>query len=89
MLEAKVRHMKEQNRTLRMMLETMSRKWQKLQLHVQEINNAQGCRQSFSTAQKPSRIFVKTHPNDNSVVCTLTTCVNAQIYNEVDAFIKI
>ncbi|WVZ20975.1 hypothetical protein V8G54_008297 [Vigna mungo] len=71
MLEAKVQHMKEQNRTLRMMLEIMSKKCQKLQLHVQEMNNAEGSnsgQSEFSTAQKASQIFVKIHPNDNSLM---------------------
>lgn len=93
--------MKEDNRTLRVMLETLSSKCEKLQSHLQEINNEEQqvgtksdqsgsvllARPEFSMAQKPSQIFFKTHPKDNSLVCLLIiiTCVsyhlvNAQIY---------
>ena len=77
--------MKEDNRTLREMLETLSSKCEKLQSHLQEINNEEQevstksdqsgsvllARAEFPIAQKPSQIFVKTHPKDNSLVCRM------------------
>ncbi|KAK7351349.1 hypothetical protein VNO77_10730 [Canavalia gladiata] len=85
-LEAKLQHVKEENRTLRTRLEAMNSKYEKLQSHLQEISDAekvctkvnqsgsasyldthQRKRPEFSQAQKPSQIFVRTHPNDNSL----------------------
>ncbi|KAH1252743.1 putative WRKY transcription factor 40 [Glycine max] len=81
-LEAKLQRVKEDNRTLRVMLETLSSKCEKLQSHLQEINNEEQqvgtksdqsgsvllARPEFSMAQKPSQIFFKTHPKDNSLM---------------------
>ncbi|KAH1124416.1 hypothetical protein GYH30_014237 [Glycine max] len=81
-LEAKLQRVKEDNRTLREMLETLSSKCEKLQSHLQEINNEEQevstksdqsgsvllARAEFPIAQKPSQIFVKTHPKDNSLM---------------------
>ncbi|XP_027356908.1 WRKY transcription factor 18-like [Abrus precatorius] len=87
MFEAKLQHVKEENRTLRLMLEALNSKCEKLQSHLKEINNAAqvGIMKSnqsgigsyldthyraipeFSQAQKLSQIFVRTHPEDNSL----------------------
>ncbi|RDX67163.1 WRKY transcription factor 18, partial [Mucuna pruriens] len=76
-LEAKVQSVTEENRTLRVMLETLSTKCEKLQSHLHEIDNAQQVATKsgsvlvtpeFSLAQKPSQIFVRTHSKDNSLV---------------------
>ncbi|TKY74796.1 WRKY transcription factor 40 [Spatholobus suberectus] len=79
-LEAKLQRVKEENRTLRVTLETLSSKCEKLQSHLQKINNAEQVgtesHQSgsvlaipeLSLAQKPSQIFFRTHPEDNSLM---------------------
>ncbi|KAK7410214.1 hypothetical protein VNO78_00823 [Psophocarpus tetragonolobus] len=79
-LEVKLQSVKEENRTLRLMMETLSSKCRELQSYLQDINNAeQGgtkshqsgsvlARPEFFIAQKPSQIFVKTHPKDNSLM---------------------
>ncbi|XP_061365281.1 WRKY transcription factor WRKY71-like [Gastrolobium bilobum] len=75
-LQAELQHAKEENHTLRLMLEILSSKYEMLQSHFQEINNAeQGSinsnqweRPEFPKAQKPSQIFVRTHPKDNSLM---------------------
>ncbi|KAK7311911.1 hypothetical protein RJT34_10378 [Clitoria ternatea] len=71
-LEAKLQHAKEENRSLRLMLEAMSNKGEKLHSNLQEINNAEQigpalARSEFSQAPNLSQFFVRTHPNDNSL----------------------
>ncbi|KAH1246700.1 putative WRKY transcription factor 40 [Glycine max] len=72
------------SRRIRVMkvVETLSSKCEKLQSHFQEINNEEQkvgtksdqsgsvllARPEFSMAQKPSQIFFKTHPKDNSLM---------------------
>ncbi|KAG5048360.1 hypothetical protein JHK85_009463 [Glycine max] len=55
-LEAKLQRVKEDNRTLRVMLETLSSKCEKLQSHLQEINNEE---QQVGTKSDQSGSMVK------------------------------
>ncbi|KAL2346656.1 hypothetical protein Fmac_000656 [Flemingia macrophylla] len=77
MLEAKLRRVKEENCILRARLETLSSICEKLHSYIKEINDAEQkshqngstlARPEFSQAQRPSRIFVRTHSKDTSLM---------------------
>ncbi|KAL2317981.1 hypothetical protein Fmac_031857 [Flemingia macrophylla] len=87
-LKEELQRVREENSTLRLMLEVLNSKCTKLETHVQEINKAKHKgissnhigsvtvpnldtnktpRLEFPTAKKPSQIFVRTHPKDDSL----------------------
>jgi len=93
-LELELQQVREENNTLRFMLEVMSIKCTKLESHLQEINkeehrgiissnhqigsipnldSSKRARLEFPTAQKPLQFFVRTQPNDESLVCFIIT----------------
>ncbi|KAI5393684.1 hypothetical protein KIW84_060704, partial [Lathyrus oleraceus] len=88
-LELELQHVREENNTLRFMLEVMKIKCTNLESHLQEINKEEHKEiinsnqfgllsnfdtrkrarlEHFPTAKKPLQVFVKTHPNDESLV---------------------
>lgn len=87
-LQLEIQHVREENNTLRFMVEVMNIKCTKLESHLQEINKEEQkgissnqiglvpnldttkrARQEFPTTKKSLQVFVKTHPNDDSLVC--------------------
>lgn len=87
-LELELQQVKEENNTLRFMLEVMNIKCTKLESHLQEINkeghkgtssnhqigsipnidSSKRARLEIPTAQKPLQVFVRTQPNDESLI---------------------
>ncbi|RDY00267.1 putative WRKY transcription factor 40, partial [Mucuna pruriens] len=88
-LKAELQRLREENNTLRLMLEVLGSKCTKLETHLEEINKEQHKgmssnqigsvtvpfldankrpRLEFPTAKKPFQIFVRTHPNDDSLI---------------------
>ncbi|CAL5206282.1 unnamed protein product [Lathyrus oleraceus] len=88
-LELELQHVREENNTLRFMLEVMKIKCTNLESHLQEINKVEHKEiissnqigllpnfdtskrprlEHFPTAKKPLQVFVKTHPNDESLM---------------------
>lgn len=88
-LELELQQVREENNTLRFMLEVMSIKCTKLESHLQDIkkeehkgiissnhqirsipniDSSKRARLEFPTAQKPLQVFVRTQPNDESLI---------------------
>lgn len=88
-LELELQQVREENNTLRFMLEVMSIKCTKLESHLQEIkkeehrgiissnhqigsipniDSSKRARLEIPTAQKPLQVFVRTQPNDESLI---------------------
>lgn len=94
-LELELQQVREENNTLRFMLEVMSIKCTKLESHLQDIkkeehrgiiissnhqigsipiiDSSKRARLEIPTAQKPLQVFVRTQPNNESLVCFIIT----------------
>ncbi|KAF7830351.1 putative WRKY transcription factor 40 [Senna tora] len=73
-LQAELKRVREENNTLRVMLEVLSSKYKKLQSQVEETRVDQSDfetnkrpRIELPIAHKPLQIFARTHPMDNSL----------------------
>ncbi|OIW09294.1 hypothetical protein TanjilG_01265 [Lupinus angustifolius] len=75
-LEVELQHVKEENNALRLMLEDQRRKYKNLQSYLLEIKNnvhnldtnKRTRLKEFPTAKKPLQVYVRTHPNDDSLI---------------------
>lgn len=89
-LQSELQQVREENNTLRFMLEVMSIKCTKLESQLQEIKQkgissnqiglehnlnetSKRARLEFPTTKKPIQVFVRTHSNDDCLVCLVIT----------------
>lgn len=82
-IQGELKRVREENNTLRVMLEVLSSKYKKIQTQLEEtradlsvpyLDTNKRPRIEFPIAHKPLQIFAKTHPKDNSLVC-LYMCI--------------